>query len=95
MILNPIKWVRFTRAHRWTQLHMSDYLDGDLDRADLDRAERHIRECPECAGLLASLRNLVTTLAGLRDQPKREVAASVLTGVRERLKGPRDDDQSR
>ena len=72
---------------------MSDFVDGDLDRTERARAERHIHECPECTELLATLRNIVDALGGLRDRPRRSVAESVLTGVRERLRAPEDDDQ--
>lgn len=88
---NPIRWIRFVRAHRWMQDHMSKYLDGDLDERDRERAERHIHECPECSELLASLRNLLGALREVRGRARPEVADAVLTGVRERLEKPSDD----
>lgn len=90
---NPIRIVRFARAHRWTKRNMTEYLEGDLDSAERERAERHIHECPECTELLASLRILVGALGEMRGQPKRAVAAAVAAGVRERLERPSDDDR--
>ncbi len=73
---------------------MSDYLDGDLQRSERERAERHLDECPECRELLASLRGLVSRLGRMLAEPMRPVAATVLAGVRERLERTDDDDRS-
>jgi anti-sigma factor RsiW len=91
--LNPIRWARFALAHRWTQRHLSEYLDGDLRSPERERAERHLSECPECHELLASLRTVVSHLRGLRGQPAQPVAASVLAGVREELETADRDDK--
>ncbi len=93
MTLGPIRWARFALAHRWTQRHLSEYVDGEMHEGDRERAESHLRDCPECHELLASLRGLLTRLGGMRDEPRRAVAASVLAGVREELKPAKDDDQ--
>jgi len=93
MTAGPIRWVRFALAHRWTQRHLSEYIDDDLDQGELERAERHLRECPECHELLGSLRKLVAGLGYVGGEPRREVAPSVLAGVHERLEAAGDDDQ--
>jgi len=73
---------------------MSDYLDGDMQRSERERAERHLDECPECRELLASLRGLVSELGRMLAEPMRPVAATVLAGVREGLERADDDDRS-
>ncbi len=94
MIGKLIERLRFAREHRWAQRHISEYLDGDLDQAGRERASRHIGECVECDELLASLRAMVTTLAGIGGEPAREVAASVFAGVHQRLAERTGDDGS-
>jgi len=89
-----IERLRFAREHRWAQRHMSEYLDGELDRQGRERAARHTDECAECDELLAALRAVVTTLAGIGGEPTREVAAAVFAGVHERLAGGAGDDRS-
>lgn len=93
MAPNPLKLLRFARDHRWTQRHMSDYLDGDLADDDRRRADRHLRECPECHALLASLRVVLVKLGGVRRRPERPVADSILAGVHERLGEQGADEQ--
>jgi len=89
-----IERLRFAREHRWAQRHMSEYLDGELDRRGRERAERHTHECVECDELLASLRAMVKTLSGIGGEPARAVAASVFAGVHQRLAGGVGDDGS-
>jgi anti-sigma factor RsiW len=38
---------------------VSAYLDGDLDASACDVIERHCRQCPRCADVVAGLRNTV------------------------------------
>jgi anti-sigma factor RsiW len=54
--------LRFRREHRWTQLHMSVYLDADLRRESRARLERHTAQCPECRGVLDELRQMLALL---------------------------------
>ncbi len=89
-----IERARFKRDHRWTQRRMSEYLDGELDRAEHERAARHTAECPECDQLLASLRAIAAALAGIGGEPVQQVAAEVFAGVRQRLGERADDDRS-
>jgi anti-sigma factor RsiW len=94
MFAGLIEKARFMRDHRWAQRRMSEYLDGELDRADRERAARHMSECPECDELLASLRAIAATLAGVGGEPSRQVAAEVFSGVRRRLGARAIDDGS-
>ncbi len=73
---------RFMRDHRWTQAHMSDYLDGDLASSERQRVEQHVHWCPECHRLLESLRR---TLKGLREL-RTTSAENIAPGVIDRLR---------
>jgi anti-sigma factor RsiW len=81
---SPLARIRFWRDHRWSQAHMSEYVDAELAPGDRDRIEHHIRDCSECRGLLASLQEMVSALATL-GHPRESVAGAVLAGVQQRL----------
>jgi anti-sigma factor RsiW len=44
---------------------MSRFLDGELDRSERARMERHARDCPDCRRLLGSLQRMVAALQAL------------------------------
>ena len=88
---SPLARIRFARDHRWSQAHMSEYVDAELTAREGERIERHTRDCPECRELLASLQRMIATLATLPGPPVESVAGSVLAGVRQRL--ARGDDE--
>jgi anti-sigma factor RsiW len=88
---SPLARSRFARDHRWSQAHMSEYVDAELTARDRERIERHARDCSECRELLASLQQMILALATLPAPPAESVAVSVLAGVRQRL--ARGDDE--
>ncbi len=53
---------------RFTEL-LSDYLDHDLPRGELDAVERHLADCAECRDTLAALELVKTRAAALVDPP--------------------------
>jgi anti-sigma factor RsiW len=65
--LNPMK--RHREHCREVRAQMSDYLDGDLDRADAASVERHTRWCPNCRRMLTNLRRTLGGLRALSDEP--------------------------
>jgi predicted anti-sigma-YlaC factor YlaD len=73
---------RFMRHHRWTQAHLSDYLDGDLQSGDRERVEEHVHWCPECRRLLESLRRTLHGLMDLRVTPAESIAPDVIDRLR-------------
>jgi anti-sigma factor RsiW len=62
-------WLKEKRDHRWSQRHVHDYLDGELDRAGRARLERHARLCPECGAMLRTFIALLRLLPLLRLEP--------------------------
>jgi anti-sigma factor RsiW len=86
---SPLARIRFARDHRWSQAHMSEYVDGELTARDRHRIEGHTRDCSDCRELLTGLEEMIVTLATLGGRPEESVAGSVLAGVRQRL--ARDD----
>ena len=69
--------------HRWTQAHLSDYLDSELDEGASERVENHVTLCPECHRVLATLRR---TMEGLRSIGVDQGRESVATGVINRFR---------
>jgi anti-sigma factor RsiW len=82
---NVVHRARFRRDHRWAPGHMSAYLDGELASRSRARIERHTGECPECRGILASLRRMLGLLQGLPPASARREAPDIAAAVRARL----------
>lgn len=83
--------VSFTRDHRFTVRHASDYLDGDLGRDDLERVQRHASLCPRCHELLDGMRRTVGALSTLRAPERSSADSSIVSSVLQVL----DDEQLR
>ena len=75
--------LRFRRDHRWTPQHLSEYLDDELPAAQRHRVRRHTDQCPECRGVLHSLRRLVIALRAPR--AREPVAERLVDGLRASL----------
>jgi anti-sigma factor RsiW len=73
---------RFTRDHRWTQAHLSDYVDDDLHDAERDRLEHHVHRCPQCRRMLETLRRTLKELSELRVAPGAGIAPGVIDRLR-------------
>jgi anti-sigma factor RsiW len=81
-MMGPLRMMRFYREHRWTQRHMSEYLDDELDHRERDRVEHHVGMCPECRRVLATLKRTLASLMGLRENQATDVADSVIGRLR-------------
>jgi Putative zinc-finger len=79
---------RFSWDHRWTAGHMSAYVDGELASRERLRLERHVRECQECRGLLAGLRDMLDALHRLPPPSQHREANQIARSVRLRLREP-------
>jgi anti-sigma factor RsiW len=51
--------------HRWSQQHLSHYVEGELRPFTRRRLERHARNCADCARGIRAMRALVHALQGL------------------------------
>ena len=65
---------------------ISAYLDGELDTTACDAIERHCATCPECASLIAGLRETVGLCRGAAAAPLPEtVKARAQASIRKLL----------
>jgi predicted anti-sigma-YlaC factor YlaD len=74
---------RYTREHRWTHAHLSEYLDEELGSGDVARVEDHVSICPHCRRVLATLRRTLERLRTLRGEPEPGVAEGVIERLRD------------
>ena len=81
-MMGPLRMARFRREHRWTQRHLSEYLDGELDGRGRERVERHVGLCPECRRVLVTLRRMLAGLMGLREDEPSDIADGVIGRLR-------------
>jgi anti-sigma factor RsiW len=82
-MMGPLKMMRFYRDHRWTQRHLSEYVDGELGPHGRARVERHVHLCPDCWRLLATLKRTLAGLMGLRDEgTSDDITDSVIARLR-------------
>lgn len=79
-MMGPLRMMRFYTEHRWTHQHLSEYLDGELDRGARERVERHVGMCPECRRVLATLKRTLAGLMGLRRQDEATDIADRVIG---------------
>ena len=87
-MIGLVRSLRDKRDHRWSQRHVSDYIDGELSPRQQRRLEAHAGLCPDCGRLRRSLTILVWELRelGRRRSPGTTVAGRVIERLRnERL----------
>ena len=51
--------------HRWSQRHLSHYVEGDLSHRARRRLDRHARDCADCGRGIRAMRALVYAVHGL------------------------------
>lgn len=83
MKFRPFRQLRFMREHRWSNEHLSDYIDRELEDPERRRFEEHIGACPQCHRILATLRRTLESLGALGGVAGPGVAADVLQRFRE------------
>ena len=83
-VMGLVRHLRDRRDHRWSQRHMSDYVDGELAPRQQRRLEAHAQLCPDCGRLRRSLTILVWELRELGRV--RSTGTTVPGGVIERLR---------
>jgi hypothetical protein len=68
--------------HRWSQRHLSHYVDGDLGRRARRRLDRHARDCADCGRGLRAMRALVYAVQGLDGLAGVRAPATIFDRVR-------------
>ena len=77
--------------HSRAQDRLGDYLDGELTGAELEEIEQHLETCEECRTELASLRETLSMLSGLKKlDPAPDFLQQVNQKIRRRTKSPFD-----
>jgi anti-sigma factor RsiW len=72
----------FADDHRWSQRHLSHYVDGDLGRRARGRLDRHARDCRACDRGLRAMRALAQAVRGLDGLARRPAPATIFDRVR-------------
>jgi len=77
------------RDHRWSQKHLSHYVEGDLGPVARRRLDRHARDCVDCGRGIRAMRALVYALGGLGGPAGVRAPATIFARV-----GPAGSDGS-
>jgi hypothetical protein len=72
--------VGMRRGHPQVQL-LSQYLDGELVPGERDALESHVRGCPRCERVLASLERTVGALAAMRTSARPGLADTIIAAI--------------
>ena len=71
-----------TDDHRWSQQHLSHYVEGDLRPRARRRLSRHALDCVDCGRGIRAMRALVYTVQGLDGLAGVRAPASIFDRVR-------------
>jgi len=72
----------FAGDHRWSQQHLSHYVEGDLRRRARRRLDRHARDCVDCGRGIRAMHALVYAVQGLDGLAGVRAPASIFDRVR-------------
>jgi hypothetical protein len=74
-------------ADIWTD-RLSDYIDGELNDADIAELESHLTSCEECRSTAQQLRAVVSRAGGLQDSaPETDLWAGIVMRLKEDARG--------
>jgi anti-sigma factor RsiW len=68
--------------HRWSQQHLSHYVEGELDPRARRRLDRHALGCVECGRGIRAMRALVYAVQGLGGLAGVRAPATIFDRVR-------------
>ena len=68
--------------HRWSQQHLSHYVEGELHPRARRRLGRHARDCVECGRGIRAMRALVYAVQGLDGLAGVRAPATIFDRVR-------------
>lgn len=72
----------FAGDHRWSQAHLSHYVEGDLNPRARRRLDRHARDCADCGRGIRAMRALVYSIQGLDGLAGIRAPATIFDRVR-------------
>lgn len=64
---------------------LSEYIDNELDQADCDTIEKHLRQCPPCQACLATLQQTVAMCRELKSSAIPEDVSNRLRAMIEQM----------
>jgi hypothetical protein len=73
--------------HRWSQEHLSHYVEGDLRPRARRRLDRHARDCVDCGRGLLAMRVLVYAVQGLDGPAGGHAPAAIFDRARQAQAG--------
>ena len=73
--------------HRWSQQHLSHYVEGDLRPRARLRLDRHARDCVECGRGIRAMRALVYAVQGAGGLAGVRAPATIFDRVRPATSG--------
>jgi anti-sigma factor RsiW len=73
--------------HRWSQQHLSHYVEGELGPRDRRRLDRHARDCVDCGRGIRAMRALAYALQGLGGPAGVRAPATIFDRVRLAIPG--------
>jgi putative zinc finger protein len=76
------------REHRWSQRHLSHYVEGDLRPRARRRLDRHARDCAECGRGRRAMRALVQAARELDGPAARPPSAALFDRARQAQAAP-------
>lgn len=68
--------------HRWSQQHLSHYVEGDLRPRARRRLDRHARDCADCGRGIRAMRALVYAVQALDGLAGVRAPAAIFDRVR-------------
>jgi len=68
--------------HRWSQQHLSHYVEGELDPRARSRLDRHALGCVDCGRGIRAMRALVYAVQGLDGLAGVRAPATIFDRVR-------------
>ena len=74
--------------HRWSQRHLSHYIEGELRPRARRRLERHARGCVDCGRGIRAMRALVYAAQRLDGPARVRAPATIFDRVRLAAGGP-------
>jgi Putative zinc-finger len=67
--------------HKWSQQHLSHYVEGDLGARARRRLDRHAEDCVDCGRGILAMRALVRLIPGLEERNTIRAPAGIFSRI--------------